>query len=303
MTSAAPELRFVNVADASAPNGARKIAAWNWPAANGNDAHVVVCVHGLTRQARDFDVLAADLSRERRVVSIDVAGRGQSDWLADPMRYQVQTYAQDMAAVLAQLKADGAQTMDWIGTSMGGLIGMTVCGFPALAQDSPIRRLVLNDVGPALQWAAIERIGSYVGKHMQFADLNAAAAAMRVLSASFGPHSDEAWLALSAPMVKPHPDGGVVLHYDPALASAFRMATEESTLQGTAALWGLYDAITAKTLLLRGEASDLLTRETAAQMAQRGPKAQVIEVPGVGHAPTLVAEDQRAWVRSFLDAP
>jgi pimeloyl-ACP methyl ester carboxylesterase len=298
-TAETPSLHHVDVADSVA----RRVAFWNWPARNGNDAHVTVCVHGLSRQSRDFDALAADLSAERRVVAVDVAGRGHSDWLADPLRYQIPTYVQDMAAVLATLKAQGAQRIDWVGTSMGGLIGLGVCGHPALQAAFPISRLVLNDVGPALQWAAIERIGRYVGQHMVFANEQTAADAMRQLSLGFGPHTADEWMALSRPMLRPAPTGQVRLHYDPAIAQAFRLATPESTTQGEAALWALYDAVQARTLVLRGAQSDLLSAETCAQMASRGPMAEVHEIAAVGHAPTLVSADQRERVRRFLDAP
>ena len=299
MTQTTPALQHIAVD----PAGARKLGMWNWPAANGNNAHAVVCVHGLTRQARDFDVLARDLSAERRVVSVDMAGRGQSDWLQDPMGYQIPTYAQDMAVVLATLKAQGVTQIDWVGTSMGGLIGLAICGHPLMQAQCGVRRLVLNDVGPTLSWPAVQRIQSYIATHMRHASVEAAAAAMWQLSTGFGPHTPQQWLELSQAMVKSHPEGGVVLHYDPALAVPFRQATQASTLEGDAALWGLYDAISARTLVLRGALSDLLTPETVQHMAVRGPKAACVEFAGVGHAPTLVAADQRLAIRQFLDAP
>jgi pimeloyl-ACP methyl ester carboxylesterase len=165
-----------------------------------------------------------------------------------------------------------------------------------------VRRLVLNDVGPVIQWEAIVRIGTYLGKTMQFASLQQAADAMWAISTSFGPHTPAQWMALSRHMVKPLPDGktGVTLHYDPAIAVPVRAMTQEMAVQGEAAIWQLYDSITAQTLLLRGAVSDLLSPQTAAQMTQRGPKARLVEFAGVGHAPTLIAEDQVAAVASFL---
>jgi pimeloyl-ACP methyl ester carboxylesterase len=277
------------------------MAYWEWGDASAG--HVVLCVHGLSRQGRDFDVLAQALvARSKtpmRVVCPDVAGRGHSDWLTDPMAYQVPTYAMDMLALLAQLKPT---TLDWVGTSMGGLIGMAVCGQPNLPLSAPVRRLVLNDVGPAVAWVFVERLKTYLGKSMRFASLEQAAAALWAISSSFGPHTPAQWLELSRHMVKPIADsaGQVALHYDPAIAVPVQTLTPELAAQGEAMLWHLYDAITAQTLLLRGADSDLLTPATAQAMAQRGPKAQLVEFAGVGHAPTLIAPDQVDTVASFL---
>ena len=191
------------------------------------------------------------------------------------------------------------QTLDWVGTSMGGLIGLGVLGTPGLPLPVPVRRLVLNDVGPVIQWQALQRIGSYLGKFGVFANLQEAADALRVISSGFGPHTPQQWLELSRHMVKPVGDG-VTLHYDPAIATPFGGATQESAAQGEAVLWQLYDAIQAKTLLVRGAQSDLLTRETAQVMGQRGPRASLVEFEGVGHAPTFVADDQVQAVTRFL---
>ena len=284
------------------------MAYWQW--GNAASAYVVVCVHGLSRQGRDFDTLARDLCAQAealpggiRVVCPDVVGRGESDWLADPALYQIPTYAADMLALLAQLHAQAPiATLDWVGTSMGGLIGLALCGQPGLPLPVPVRRLVLNDVGPALEWSAIARIGSYLGQGGPFATLEEAAQALWAISQGFGPHSPEQWLALSRPMLKPLADGSgaLRLHYDPAIALPFKLATEASTLQGEAMLWQLYDQVTATTLLLRGAQSDLLSQHTAQAMTQRGPKASLVELTGVGHAPTLVADDQRELVTRFL---
>ena len=255
---------------------------------------------------------------------VDVVGRGESGWLKDPSGYQVPQYAADMLALLAQLRAQAPITeLDWLGTSMGGLIGMVVCGqlgsgvaqpsqegqaaaVPSLGGKSmpgPIRRLVLNDVGPALQWQAIVRIGAYLGTAGLFDSVQAAAGAMWAISTGFGPHTPEQWLALSRPMTRPissAPNTQYRLHYDPALAVPFKQATEASTLQSEQTLWQLYDHITADTLLLRGAESDLLSPATAKAMTERGPKATLVEFAGVGHAPTFIAPDQVAAVVSFL---
>ena len=258
--------------------------------------HVVVCVHGLTRQGRDFDVLAQDLARDCRVVCPDVAGRGRSDWLADPMAYVIPTYVADMVTLVARL---GADQVDWVGTSMGGIIGMAL----ASLTNAPVRRLVVNDVGPAIEAVALARIGSYVGQPAFWRSAEEAAVALRVISAGFGPHTDAEWLALTRPQLVPAEQDGVPgfkPHYDPAIAVPFRSTTPELAAASEALLWQAWDRITAPTLLLSGAESDLLSAATAQAMSRRGPRAQVHELPGVGHAPTLVAPDQRALVRSFL---
>ena len=302
-----PSLNHVICPDATEGH---RMAYWQW--GQPDSPHVVLCVHGLTRQGRDFDVLARALCAQAgpsaaesiRVVCPDVAGRGESEWLKDPMGYQVPAYAADMLALLAQLHAQAPiATLDWVGTSMGGLIGMVVCGQLDLPLPVPVRKLVLNDVGPALQWQAIQRIGAYLGQSGHFDTLQEAADAMWAISSSFGPHTPEQWLALSQPMVRPvSPDAAspLRLHYDPAIAIPFKLADEEGAQQGEAMLWQLYDGIQAQTLVVRGAQSDLLSPQTAQAMTQRGPRARLVEFDGVGHAPTLIAPDQVAAVTDFL---
>ncbi|MDF1485316.1 alpha/beta hydrolase [Ramlibacter sp. H39-3-26] len=298
-----PTLNYVRCAGASstAPDHHR-MAYWQW---NGTDdpghSHVIVCVHGLSRQGRDFDVLARALGAHARVVCPDVVGRGQSDWLRDPAGYQIPLYAADILALLAQLHAEAPiHMLDWVGTSMGGLIGMVVAGQPGLPLPAPVRRLLLNDVGPVIQWEALARIGQYLGQPVRFASLQQAADALALISAGFGPHTPAQWLELTRHMVRPLPEGGFALHYDPAIAVPFRAVTREASAEGEAQLWRLYDAITAKTLLVRGRQSDLLSEATARAMGQRGPRARLVELPGIGHAPTFVADDQVALAASFL---
>ena len=293
-----PVLHFMTCPDA---RGGHRLAYWQW--GESDAPHLILCVHGLTRQGRDFDVLAQALLRQRgtglRIVCVDVAGRGNSDWLPDPAMYQIPQYAADMVALLAHLQP---VTLDWVGTSMGGLIGMAICGQPGLPLPAPVRRLVLNDVGPAMRWEALQRIGAFLGKTGRFASIQEAADAMWAISSSFGPHTPEQWLALSRHMVRPveGDPGKVQLHYDPAIGDAFRAVTAEAAAQGEAMLWQLYDQITAQTLVLRGAQSDLLSPATAQAMQRRGPCARVVEFDGVGHAPTLVVADQLEAVTSFL---
>jgi len=282
------------------------MAYWQWGDAEA--PRVIACVHGLSRQGRDFDLLAQALlarsPRPLRVVCPDVAGRGRSEWLRHPMGYQVPQYVADMLALLGQLHAQAPiATLDWVGTSMGGLIGMGVASLVPPPVTAPVRRLVLNDVGPEIQWEALARIATYLGNTGRFATFEDAADAMWAISRSFGPHSRDEWLALSRHMVRPLPDGGFTLHYDPAIAVPFRTLTPESARQGQDALWQLYDRITAQTLLTRGADSDLLRRDTALAMTRRGPRATLVEFAGVGHAPTFVAADQIDAVASFLLQP
>jgi pimeloyl-ACP methyl ester carboxylesterase len=229
---------------------------------------------------------------EYRVVCPDVVGRGRSDFLADPMGYQIPAYVADMVTLLARLEA---ATVHWVGTSMGGLIGM---GLASLA-GTPIGRLVLNDVGPRLPAEAIARIGTNLGVAKHWATVDEAADYLWILSTTFGAHTREQWLALTRPMLKPDGDG-FKLHYDMNIALPLRGITPELAAGGEAMLWRSYDAITCPTLLLRGADSDLLTRDTATLMTRRGPNARLVEFADVGHAPTLVAADQVAAVKAFL---
>jgi pimeloyl-ACP methyl ester carboxylesterase len=283
------------------------MAFWRW--GDPQAAHVVVCVHGLTRQGRDFDRLAKALVAQSphplQVICPDVVGRGRSDWLADPAAYQIPQYAADMLALLALVKTQmgpehSIHCLDWVGTSMGGLIGMVLAGQPELRLAAPIRRLVLNDVGPAITWSSVQRMQGYVGLYGQYRDLDEAAQALWALSQGFGPVPADVWRELSAPMLRPCTEGAVTLHYDPSIGVPLRAMTPEGAAAGEAALWALYDQIQAQTLLIRGQDSDLLTPETATDMTQRGPRAQLDTWPGFGHAPTLTGEAQIAVVAKFL---
>lgn len=282
-----PRLHSVQCLD---PQGLHRMAYWEW----GDPANpsVLVCAHGLSRQGRDFDTLAQALCQHYRVVCPDVVGRGQSDWLADPSGYQIPTYVADMVTLLARLNP---LQLDWVGTSMGGLIGLGLASLP----NTPIRRLVLNDVGPVIQYDSLVRIGSYLGVPMRYASLEEAADYLWSISQSFGPHTREQWLALTRPQLKPDGDG-FVGHYDPRIALPFKAVTPELAAAGEALLWMRYDAVRCPTLLIRGAQSDLLSHETAVAMTQRGPKAKLVELDGVGHAPTLVADKQVAIVKDFL---
>jgi pimeloyl-ACP methyl ester carboxylesterase len=289
-----PRLRQVQCLDS---RGLHRMAYWEW--GEVTNPKVLMCVHGLTRQGRDFDTLARALSVEYRVVCPDVVGRGRSDWLVEPMGYTIANYVADMVCLLARLDA---HVLDWVGTSMGGLIGL---GLASLS-GAPLRKLVLNDVGPVIQPQALQRIGSYVGQTAFWETLDEAADASWALSQGFGPHTREQWLALTVPQLKPaQKEGrdGFAARCDPGIAVPLRALTPEMAAAGEATLWQSYDRLQCQTLLIRGLESDLLSHDTALAMTQRGPRAQLHEFAGVGHAPTLVQPEQIEVVQRFLLAP
>jgi pimeloyl-ACP methyl ester carboxylesterase len=283
------EPRFAEVKCLS-PAGLHRTAWTEW----GDPANpdVLVCVHGLTRVGRDFDRLARALADRYRVVCPDVVGRGRSDRLRNPACYVVPQYVADMVTLIARL---GADAVHWVGTSMGGLIGIWLAGLPG----TPITRLVINDVGPTLDAAALARIADYLGKDARFASVDAAVDYVSTISAPFGLASRADWQELTEPLLRRDGDGWV-LHYDPAIAVPFKSVTVEAAAAGEAAMWQHYDAIACPTLLVRGENSDLLSRETARRMTERGPHAKLVEIPGVGHAPMFMDAAQIAVAREFL---
>jgi pimeloyl-ACP methyl ester carboxylesterase len=261
-----------------------------WGAAD--NPRVLVCVHGLTRVGDDFARLAASLCDRYRVICPDVVGRGRSDWLPDPTLYALPQYAFDMANLIARLNVD---TVDWLGTSMGGLIGLSLAGQP----NSPVGHLILNDVGPRMELSALLRIADYVGQPRRFATLDQATEYVRSISAGFGLRTPQQWRELTESVVRF--DGSQwSFHYDPAIAQALRGTSAETNALAEATLWQLYDAVRGPVLVLRGAESDLLSRTAALEMTQRGPRAELVEIPGVGHAPMFFEPDQIAIVRRFL---
>jgi pimeloyl-ACP methyl ester carboxylesterase len=287
-----PRLKSVQC---SSPAGLHRMAYKEW----GDPANprVLVCVHGVTRVADDFDDLARALCDYYRVVCPDVAGRGRSERLRDPELYTVPQYVADMVTLVARVTANNDdEGVDWFGTSMGGLIGMVLASF----EDSPVRKLVLNDIGPVLDPAALARIGDYIGQDLRFPSFEAGATFVREVSASFGPHSEDQWRKLAGDVLVQVPGGEWVRHYDLGLARPFAAMTAERAQQDEAKLWAAYDAIRCPTLLVRGEQSDLLSHATAEEMTRRGPKAKLVQLPDVGHAPTFVQPGQIAIAREFL---
>jgi len=268
------------------PHGFHRVTYYEW--GDTQNPRVVFCVHGLTRSGRDFDALARALAPEFRIVCPDVAGRGLSQWLPHKQDYGYPLYLADMAAIIART---GADEVDWVGTSMGGLIGMMLAAQP----ETPIRRLLLNDIGPFIPRAALERLAVYVGKAPNFATLEELERYLRIVMAPFGALSDEQWHHLAIHSARRNEDGSLSLAYDPAISNAFTGPLQDVTL------WPMWDAIVCPTLVVRGADSDLLLRATAEEMTQRGPRAKFIELAGIGHAPALMAEDQIAVVKEFLE--
>ncbi len=272
------------------PSGLHRMAYTEWGARD--NPRVLVCVHGLTRNGRDFDPLAETLSAHYRVICPDVVGRGVSGRLRDPTHYTIPQYVADMVTLIARL---GVETVEWVGTSMGGLIGMAL----AAQEGSPIRRLVLNDVGPLISVESLQRIAEYVGVDPTFASFDEALAYVRLISAPFGALSDEQWRHLTETSVAQRSDGRWGFRYDPRIAEPFRAAFVGQDID----LWPIYERIAVPMLVVRGAESDLLAREVWQQMASRGARAELAEIPGVGHAPMFLCEDQIAVVRDFLLKP
>jgi pimeloyl-ACP methyl ester carboxylesterase len=270
-------------------HGFHRIVYSYWPGAQGGAGRPTVCVHGLTRNGRDFDALGQRLALRGPVAAPDMPGRGRSPWLADAADYNYPVYLGTVAALIARL---GVEEIDFVGTSMGGIIGMMLACQPG----SPIRRLVLNDVGPFIPVAALERIGSYVGLDPEFADLDQVERHLRAVHGAFGTLSDADWRHMAETSHRVRADGSLGLGYDPAIAKAFTDAPLADV-----DLWPFYDRIRCPTLVIRGASSDLLLPETAAEMTRRGPKAELYEVAEAGHAPALIDEAQIARIERFFD--
>jgi pimeloyl-ACP methyl ester carboxylesterase len=269
----------------SSPSGPHRVAYTLW--GERRTQPPVICVHGLVRNGRDFDRLAETLQEDTDVYCPDVVGRGQSDWLKDPAHYAYPQYVADMMTMIA---TTGAKQVDWVGTSMGGLIGMILAAMP----NSPIRRLVINDVGPVLPHIGLKRIGGYVGATPNFATMAEGEKYLRTLYSSFGITDDEDWKRFAAHSFRKRGDGTFTTAHDPGIAANFLAADKIPDL------WDLYDKIQCPIMLLRGANSDILTSETAQEMTQRGPKALLAEFPGVGHAPALIDPTQIFLIAGFL---
>ncbi len=271
-----------------ASHGFARVAYREWGRAD--HPRVLFCVHGLTRNAADFDLLAAALAPHMRVVAVDLPGRGDSDWLPVKSDYALPTYLNACTTVLARLNAG---RVDWLGTSLGGLIGMSMAALP----DSPVARLILNDIGPVMPGEPLRRIAAGVGQSATFASLDEVEAYLRLAMASFGVREDQHWRQLARSSSRTDGHGRLRLHYDPGIAQVF---SDPKVLQG-AEMWPLWEQIRCPVLLLRGAQSDLLTAADAQAMTERGPKAALVEFPGCGHAPPLMEAAQIAVVRDWLE--
>jgi len=269
------------------PSGLHRMAYTEWGARD--NPRVLICVHGLTRNGRDFDALAEAMSAHYRVICPDVVGRGQSGHLRDPAAYGIPQYLADMVTLIARLNVD---TVHWVGSSMGGLIGMALA-----AQDgTPICKLVLNDVGPVITAESLNRIGTYVGTDPDWTTFDEALSFVKFVSAPFGDLTEAQWHHLTETSVMQRPDGRWAFRYDPRIAEPFKAAFADQDVN----LWPLYEQIKCPTLVVRGAESDLLTRETWEKMGSCGPQAKLAEIEKVGHAPMFQSEDQIAVVRNFL---
>ncbi len=297
--------------DALGNGGFHRIAYTDW--GHIENHHVIVCVHGLARNSRDFDYLAAALTPECRVVCMDVAGRGESDWLDSKSEYTFSTYQSDAAAMLARatapvggrwfsrLKGNAEPKIDWVGTSMGGLIGL----FLAAKKNSPIRRLVLNDVGALIPWSALFRMKGYITRGRRFSNEAEVETYLREVCAPFGPLTDEQWRHMARHGARRDADGSFQLRYDPAIGEGLHGHIDPEfpigpdLLRGID-LWNIWSKLECPTLVLRGAESEVLLPATLAEMRARKPDVQVAEFAGVGHAPALMSQDQIRVVKEFL---
>jgi pimeloyl-ACP methyl ester carboxylesterase len=268
------------------PHGFHRIAYTDW--GDVNNPNVLICVHGLTRNGRDFDVLAQALQDRYRVICPDIVGRGESQWLSHSADYSYPQYLADMNALIARLNVD---TVHWVGTSMGGLIGMMLAGQP----NTPIRRLVMNDVGPFIPKASLERLAQYVGRAPTMESLYDVEQYLRVVMAPFGKLTDAQWQHMAQHSGKQTPNGNFVLHYDPAIADVFK----DSVMQDVS-LWPFWQSVACPVMVIRGADSDLLLRETVVQMKAGRSDVSSIEIPNTGHAPALMDDAQISAVRGFL---
>jgi len=274
----------------TSPDGPHRMAYHAW--GNPNNSKVLVCVHGLTRRGSDFKTLAEAMNQDYYVVCPDVVGRGDSDRLKNPMHYGVPQYVADMASLIKQLNVT---QVNWFGTSMGGLIGMVYAAMP----KSPIRRMLINDVGPRIEPEAIKRLGSYVGQPFSFSNRTDALQRLNEICASFGSHTPDEWEIYNGPMLV-QKEGLWVMHYDPDISVPFASVNPIMAKAGEIAMWHAFKQIHIPMLIVRGGESDLLSAKTVAEMCKVNPYIRSIEIPGVGHAPAFVKSEQVALAKEFF---
>ena len=282
--------RFYVECASSNASGLHRMAYHTW--GDPSNPRVLICVHGLTRRGSDFKTLAEVLCQDYYVVCPDVVGRGDSDFLENPMLYGIPQYVADMTTLVARLNVT---SVDWFGTSMGGLIGMVYAGMP----DSPIRRILINDVGPRIEPESLKRLGSYVGQPFAYANRADALTVLNRICASFGSHTPEEWDRLNGPLLQEE-QGEWSLHYDPKIVIPFAVVNPALAKAGEMALWSHYDAIAVPILIVRGGDSDLLSTVTVEEMLRRNPHARSITIPNVGHAPAFLKAEQIALATEFF---
>ena len=268
------------------PHGFHRVAYTEW--GDANNPRVLMCVHGLSRNGRDFDALAEAMQDRYRVICPDIVGRGESEWLQHSADYNYPQYLADMNALIARLNVS---SVDWVGTSMGGLIGMML----AAQANTPIQKLVMNDVGPYIPKAALERLSAYVGRVPNMQSVGDVEQYLRVVLAPFGKLTDAQWQHMARHSAKRESDDKYVLHYDPAIADVFKGAAMQDIK-----LWPFWQTVKCPVFVIRGAESDLLLRETVTQMQSGRNNVQALEVPETGHAPALMDSVQIAAVREFL---
>ncbi|MCP5244982.1 MAG: alpha/beta hydrolase [Burkholderiales bacterium] len=269
------------------------IAYTDW--GDPGNPHVVICVHGLTRNCRDFDYLAEVLSSQCRVICPDVVGRGQSDWLENERDYDYYpVYLSDATQLIKHIRDQYSVPVkiDWVGISLGGLIGMMI----AINPENKIHKLVISDIGPLIPVAALKRMSEYVGKDVRFNNIAAFEAYIRQISVPFGRLTDDQWRHLTIHSARLLNDGTYCFYYDPKISASFKA----HALMDDINLWEYWDRLETPTLVIRGAESDVLLDKTAVEMQQRGPRAKIVELSGIGHAPILVDDQQILIVEKFL---
>jgi cobalt-zinc-cadmium efflux system protein len=282
--------RFYVECASSNASGLHRMAYHTW--GDPSNPRVLICVHGLTRRGSDFRTLAEVMSKDYYVVCPDVVGRGDSDFLENPMLYGIPQYVADMTTLVARLNVT---SVDWFGTSMGGLIGMVYAGMP----DSPIRRILINDVGPRIEPESLKRLSSYVGQPFSYSSRTEALTVLNRICASFGSHTPDEWERLNGPLLQEE-QGVWSLHYDPKIVIPFAAVNPVLAKAGEMALWNHFDAINVPILIVRGGDSDLLSSATVDEMLKRNPHARSITIPGVGHAPAFLKPEQIALAAEFF---
>jgi pimeloyl-ACP methyl ester carboxylesterase len=286
-----PGIHYFTATGGKPPGSAHTLAYHEWPAREGMGARVLFCVHGLTRNAQDFAALAPAFLDGWRVIAVDLPGRGRSEWLKDPADYNYSTYVADVVGLLDHLDI---RDVDWVGTSLGGIVGMMVAGlFPGR-----IGRLVLNDVGARISAAGLRRILSYAGGKTRFASRAEVERALRRNFAGFGIRTEANWQRLFSSSLVEEEDGRTRLAYDPAIVASSPAPEDVQDID----LEPVWEKVHCPTLILRGAESDILTRATAQTMRDGKSGVTVVEIPGAGHAPSLMEPDQIAPIVRWLSA-